>query len=178
MDGHVGDQPYEFFIRLYKHVCGHLRLPTPFARVMEQDPTQALRLHMRGCRNSSMWVNVDFPRPHVMYLRHGWKTFPRAHNLSEGHVLHFKLMENGLLSVKVFGSSGIHLGCRMESSTDDQSSSSSDPDKEDSASDDDGSGLEDDDSDSNLPSVVAPSFALPPPPATGLDGGCVLLALV
>ena len=119
MDGHVGDQPYEFFIRLYKCVCVHLRLPIPFARVMEQDLPQSFRLHMRGCGNGSTWVDVGFPRPHVMYLRRGWKTFARAHSLSEGHILHFKLMENGLLSVKVFGSSGIGLGCCVESSTND-----------------------------------------------------------
>ena len=57
---------------------------------------------MRGCGNGSMWVDVDFPAPHVMYLRRGWKTFARAHSLSEGLVLHFKLMENGLLSVKLW----------------------------------------------------------------------------
>ena len=57
MDDHVGDQPLEFFIRLYKRVSGHLRL----TRVMEQDPPQAFRLHMRGCGNGSMWVDVDFP---------------------------------------------------------------------------------------------------------------------
>ena len=86
MEGHVGDQPHEFFIRLSKPLCGHLRVPTPFARVMELDPPHALRLHMRGCRNGSMWVDVDFPAPHIMYLRHGWKTFARTHILSEGHV--------------------------------------------------------------------------------------------
>ena len=65
---------------------------------------------MPGYGNGSTWVNVGFPRPHIMYLRHGRKTLAHAHSLSEGHVLHFKLMENGLLSIKVFGSSGIRLG--------------------------------------------------------------------
>ena len=87
MEGHVGDQPREFFIRLYKPVCGHLRLPTPFAREMELDPPQALRLHMRGCGNGSMRVDVDFPAPHVMLFPRGWKTFAHAHSLSEGHIL-------------------------------------------------------------------------------------------
>lgn len=149
MGGHVRDQPYEFFIRLYKHVCSRLQLSTPFARVMEQDPPHALRLHMRSCRNDNMWADVDFPRPHVMYLRQGWKTFAHAHSLSEGHVLHFKLMESDLVSVKVFGSSVIRLGCCVESSTDDESSSSSDSGAEDNASDEDGSGQEDYDSDSS-----------------------------
>ena len=68
--------------------------------------------------------------------------------MSEGHVLQFKLMENGLLSVKVFGRSRICLGCCTESSTDDESSSSSDSDEEDSGINNDGSGREDNGSDS------------------------------
>ena len=86
-----------------------------------------------------------------MYLRRGWKTFARAHSLSEGHVLQFKLMENGLLSVKVFGRSGICLGCCTESSTDGESSFSSDNDEEDSDNNDDNTEWEDGGSDwSNL----------------------------
>nr|XP_020148413.1 B3 domain-containing protein Os03g0212300-like [Aegilops tauschii subsp. strangulata] len=148
MEGHVGDQPREFVIRLYKPVCGHLRLPTPFAREMELKQPCALRLHMRGYGNGGMRVDVDFPAPHVMYLRRDWKTFARAHGLSEGHVLQFKLMENGLLSVKIFERSGGRLGCYAESLTDDESSSSSESDEEDSDDDDHGSGRRSDDSDS------------------------------
>ena len=80
---------------------------------------------MRGYGNGSMRVDVDFPAPHVMYLRRGWKAFAHAHSLSEGLVLHFKLMGNGLLSVKVFGHLGTRLKCCMESSPDDEDSSSS-----------------------------------------------------
>nr|XP_020190878.1 B3 domain-containing protein Os03g0212300-like [Aegilops tauschii subsp. strangulata] len=148
MEVHVGDRPREFFIRLYKLVRGHLRLPTPFAREMELDPPHALRLHMRGFGNGSIRVDVDFPAPHVMYLRRGWKTFARAHSLSEGLVLHFKLMENGLLSVKVFGHLGTRLRCCAESSTDNETSSSGECDEEDSDSDDGGIKREDADSDS------------------------------
>ena len=103
MEGHVGDQPREFFIRLRRPPCRRLRLPTPFAREIELDLPQTLRLHMRGYGNGSTWVDVDFPTPHVMYLRRGWKTFARFHSLTAGLVLYFKLMEGGLLSVKVFG---------------------------------------------------------------------------
>ena len=91
---------------------------------------------MRGCGNGGMRVDVDFPAPHVMYLRRGWKTFARAHGLLEGHVLQFKLMENGLLSVKVFGDLGTRLKCCVESSSDDGNSSSSESDEEDSGADD------------------------------------------
>ena len=87
MEGHVRDRPHEFFIMLYKPVCCHLRLLTPFAMVMEQDPPRALRLHMRGYGNGSVWADIDFPASHVMYLHRGWKTFARAHSLSKGHVL-------------------------------------------------------------------------------------------
>nr|XP_020156988.1 B3 domain-containing protein Os03g0212300-like [Aegilops tauschii subsp. strangulata] len=143
MEGHTDDQPLEFIIRLHKPPRGRLCLPTPFARVMELEQPRALRSHMRGCGNGGMWVDVDFPAPHVMYLRRGWKTFARAHSLSEGHVLQFKLMESGLLSVKVFGFLEARLGCCVESSTDDESSSLSDSDEEE--GDDDNS---DDSSDS------------------------------
>ena len=77
----------------------------------------------------------------------GGKTFVHAHSLLEGHVLHFKLTESGLLSDKVFGNSGIRLGCCLESFTNDESSSSSNSGEEDSTSDDDDSGQEDNDSD-------------------------------
>jgi hypothetical protein len=114
---------------------------------MELDPPQTLRLHMRGCGNGGTRVDVDFPAPHVMYLRRGWKTFARVHSLTAGLVLYFKLMENGLLSVKVFGDFGTRLKCCVESSSDDGDSSSSGSDEEDSDSDDEGSGREDDGSD-------------------------------
>ena len=86
---------------------------------------------MRGCGNGGMWVDVDFPAPHVMYLRRGWKTFARAHSLTDGHVLQFKLMESGLLSVNIFGRSGGRLGCYAESSTNDESEEDIDGDDDD-----------------------------------------------
>nr|XP_020174200.1 B3 domain-containing protein Os03g0212300-like [Aegilops tauschii subsp. strangulata] len=149
MEGPVGDQRLEFVIRLYKPPRGRLRLPTPFAREMELKQPRALKLHMWGCGNGSIRVDVDFPTPHVMYFRRGWKTFARAHSLSKGHVLHFKLMEADFLSIKGFVSSGVRLGCCAESSTDDESSSSNDSDEEDSDGDDDGADREGDDSDSS-----------------------------
>ena len=102
---------------------------------------------MRGCGNGSMRVDINFPAPHVMYLCRGWKTFARAHSLSEGLVRHFKLMENSLLSVKVFGDLGTRLKCCVESSSDDEDSSSSGSEEEDSDSDNEGVKREDADSD-------------------------------
>ena len=149
MEGHVGDQPREFFIRLRRPPRLRLRLPTPFAQEMELDPPQTLRLHMRGCGNGGTWVDVDFPSPHVMYLRRGWKTFARIHSLTAGLVLYFKLMEGGLLSVKVFGDLGTRLKCCVERSSDDEDSSSSGSDEEDSDSDDEGVEWRDADLDSD-----------------------------
>ena len=133
-EGHVGDQPREFFIRLRRPPRRRLRLPTPFAREMELDPPQTLRL----CGNGGTRDDVDFRAPHVMYLRRGWKTFACVHSLTAGLVLHFKLMENSLLSVKVFGDLGTRLKCCVESSSDDEDSSSSGSDEEDSDSGDEG----------------------------------------
>ena len=82
-----------------------------------------------------------------MYLRRGWKTFTRIHSLTAGIILYFKLMENGLLSVKVFDDFGTRLKCCLESSSDDEDSSSSESDEEDSSSDDEGRRQEDDGSD-------------------------------
>ena len=114
---------------------------------MELDQAQILRVHMRGCGNGGTWVDVNFPAPHVMYLYRGWKTFAHIHTLTAGLVLYFKLMEGGLLSVKVFGDLGTRLKCCVESSSDDEDSSSSGSDEEDSDSDDEGVGRQDADPD-------------------------------
>ena len=138
MERHVGDQPREFFIRLRRPPRRRLRLPTAFSRDMELDPPHSLWLHMKGCGSGGTRVDVDFPAPHVMYLHRGWKTFTRIHSLTAGLVLYFKLREDGLLSVKVFGDLGTCLKCCVESSSDDEDSSSSGSDEEDSDSDDEG----------------------------------------
>ncbi|KAE8795288.1 L-ascorbate oxidase-like protein [Hordeum vulgare] len=71
-----------------------------------------------------------------MFLRHGWKTFARAHNFMAGHVLRFKLVEADMLSVKIYELSGARLGCCEESSSDAKSSSSSDNDEADNVHED------------------------------------------
>ena len=65
----------------------------------------------------------------------------------EGLTLHFKLMEGGLLSVKIFRHFGTRVRCCMESSSDDEDSSSSESGEEDNDNDDEGSGRHDDMSD-------------------------------
>ena len=63
-----------------------------------------------------------------------------------GLVLYFKLTEDGLLSVKVFGDLGTRVKCCVESSSDDEDSSSSGRDEEDSDSDNEGVDQQDADS--------------------------------
>ena len=95
---------------------------------------------MRGCVNGGTQVDVDFPAPRVMHLCRGWKKFARIHSLTAGLVLYIKLMEDSLLSVKVFGDFGTLLKCCLESSSDgdsdDGSSSSSESGEEDSGAHD------------------------------------------
>ena len=73
--------------------------------------------------------------------------FAHIHRLTEGLTLHFKLMEGGLLFVKVFGHFGTRTRCCVESSSDSEDSSSGGSDEEDSGSDDEGSRCQDDGSD-------------------------------
>ena len=69
--------------------------------------------------------------------------FARIHSLTVGFTLHFKLMEGDLLSVKVFGDSGVRARCCVDSSFDSEDSPSSESDEEESDSDDeDGGGLD------------------------------------
>ena len=65
----------------------------------------------------------------------------------EGLALHFKLMEGGLLSVKIFGHFGTRMRSCVERSSNDEESSSSESDEEDNGSNDEGSGRQDDGSD-------------------------------
>ena len=79
-----------------------------------------------------------------MYLHREWKTFAHIHHLTEGLTLHFKLMEGGLLSVKVFGCFGTRARCCVESSFDREDPSSDESDEEDTGSNDKGSRQQDD----------------------------------
>ncbi|KAE8768993.1 L-ascorbate oxidase-like protein [Hordeum vulgare] len=85
---------------------------------------------MHGCCNGAMYAGIEYPTPHVMFLRCGRKTFACAHNFVEGHVLRFKLVEVDTLSVKIYKHSGALLGYCKESTSDAESSSSSDSDEE------------------------------------------------
>ncbi|KAE8820984.1 L-ascorbate oxidase-like protein [Hordeum vulgare] len=87
-------------------------------------------LSMPGCCNGVVYADDEYPMPHVMLLRHGWKTFTRAHNFMAGHVLCFKLVEFEILPVKIYGHSGTRLVYCEERSSDAESSSSSDSDEE------------------------------------------------
>ncbi|KAE8809937.1 L-ascorbate oxidase-like protein [Hordeum vulgare] len=86
-------------------------------------------------------VTVEQTGPRLLFLGHGWKSFARAHNLWDGHVLRFEMMADNLLSVKIYGSLGARLGCCEEilSRTDNPSARENDEDGSDGSDDEYGS---------------------------------------
>ncbi|KAE8816605.1 l-ascorbate oxidase-like protein [Hordeum vulgare] len=84
---------------------------------MEEEKLLMLWLRVHGCGNGAIPVAVEHPGPRLLFLGRGWKSFARAHNLWEGHILRFKMMSDNLLSVKLYGSSGVRLSCCEESSS-------------------------------------------------------------
>src|SRR3954469_2805799 len=144
---HLGDDPCEFIIRLRRAPRRRLRLPAPFASVLEVEQPETLNLRMRGCGISGTRVHVESRAPGVVCLGRGWKTFARIHSLTEGFTLHFKLVGEDLLSVKAFWGFGIRARCCEDSSSDSEGSSSSESDEEGSDSDDEGCSRRDDGSD-------------------------------
>ncbi|KAE8806746.1 l-ascorbate oxidase-like protein [Hordeum vulgare] len=136
MGTHADGMVLEFVVRLCGPIGGRLRLPLHFSKVMEVDKPPELWLRAHGCCNGVVQVDVEYPERRVLLLGRVWKIFARAHNLMDGHVLHFKMMEANLLSLKFYGRSGARLSCCEESSSGNVSPSSSDSDEEDS----DGSG--------------------------------------
>ncbi|KAE8797489.1 L-ascorbate oxidase-like protein [Hordeum vulgare] len=99
---------------------------------MEAIKPYVLCLRVYGFSHGAMQVNVEYPKRRSMLLGRGWKSFARAHNLEDTHVLRFKLAEDDILSVKFYGRSGVRLGCCKESSSGAECPSSSDSDEEDS----------------------------------------------
>ncbi|KAE8806316.1 L-ascorbate oxidase-like protein [Hordeum vulgare] len=99
---------------------------------MEAAKPLVLWLRAYGCSHGAMEVHVEYPKRRSMLLGRGWKAFARAHSLEDGHVLHFKLAEDNMLSVKFYGRSDVRLGCCEESSSSAECPSSSDSDEEDS----------------------------------------------
>ncbi|KAE8774433.1 l-ascorbate oxidase-like protein [Hordeum vulgare] len=89
-----------------------------------------LRLRVHGCGNAAVPVTMEQPGPRLLFLDRGWKSFARARNLWDERILHFKMMADNLLSVKVYRSSGVRLGCceKISSGTGSPSSCASDKD--------------------------------------------------
>ncbi|KAE8776376.1 l-ascorbate oxidase-like protein [Hordeum vulgare] len=98
--------------------------------VMEVDRPPVFWRRAHGCSRGAMQVHAEYPKPHYMILGRGWKAFARAHGLEDGYVLHFKLMEARMLVVKLYGRSGVRLGCCEEGSRGVKYSVSSDNDGE------------------------------------------------
>ncbi|KAE8802130.1 l-ascorbate oxidase-like protein [Hordeum vulgare] len=101
---HVERTPLEFLVKLQGCIWTRLQLPIAFAKAMSEDNLPMLWLRVYGCGNGAVPVVVEQPGPRLMFLGRGWKSFSRAHNLREGHVLHFKMMVDNLLSVKIYRS--------------------------------------------------------------------------
>ncbi|KAE8818251.1 l-ascorbate oxidase-like protein [Hordeum vulgare] len=123
----------EFVVELHGVPWGHLHLPRPFARAMEAAKTPVLSLRAYDFCHGVMQVHVEYPKRRSMLLGWGCKAFARAHSLDDGHILHFKLEEDNMLSVKFYGRSCVRLGCCEESSSGAECPSSSDSDEEDSS---------------------------------------------
>ncbi|KAE8785257.1 l-ascorbate oxidase-like protein [Hordeum vulgare] len=66
-----------------------------------------LWLRVHGHDNDAILVAVEQSGPRLLFLDRGWKSFARAHNLWDGHVLFFKMMADNLLSVNIYGSSSV-----------------------------------------------------------------------
>ncbi|KAE8776925.1 l-ascorbate oxidase-like protein [Hordeum vulgare] len=89
-----------------------------------------LWLQVHCCANGTVPVAVEQPGPWLVFLSRGWKSFARAHNLWDGHVLRFKMMADKLLSVKIYGSSVVCLSYCEESSSGTKSHSSCEGDED------------------------------------------------
>ncbi|KAE8803366.1 l-ascorbate oxidase-like protein [Hordeum vulgare] len=138
---HIERTPLEFLVRLQGRIRTRLQLPTTFAKVMSEEKTLMLRLQVHDYGNGAVPVTVEQPGPPLLFLDRGWKSFARAHNFRDGHVLCFKMMADNLLSIKIYGSLGACLGWCEESSsgTDSPSSRESDEDGSDASNDEYGS---------------------------------------
>ncbi|KAE8794577.1 l-ascorbate oxidase-like protein [Hordeum vulgare] len=107
---------------------------------MDEEKPPMLRLWVHDCGNGAVPVTVEHPGPRLLLLRRGWKSFARAHNLWDGHLLRLKMTADNLLSVKLYRSSGARLGCCKESSSGSKSTSLSGDDEERSDGSDGGDG--------------------------------------
>ncbi|KAE8806336.1 L-ascorbate oxidase-like protein [Hordeum vulgare] len=121
----------EFIVEMNDIPRGHLHLPRPFARAMEDAKPSALWLRAYGCSHNAMQVHVEYPKRHSMLLGRGWKAFARDHSLKDGHILCFKLAEDNMISIKFYGRLGVRLGCFEDSLSGTECPSSSDSDEED-----------------------------------------------
>ncbi|KAE8815689.1 l-ascorbate oxidase-like protein [Hordeum vulgare] len=98
---------------------------------MEAAKRPVLWLRAYGCSHGAMQVHVEYPKRRSILLGRDWKAFARAHNLEDGHIIHFKLAEDNMLFVKFYGHSGLRLGCWEEISRGAECLSLSDSDEED-----------------------------------------------
>ncbi|KAE8772269.1 l-ascorbate oxidase-like protein [Hordeum vulgare] len=106
-----------------------LELPIAFPKLMSEEKLPMLWLRVHGCGNSAVLVAVEQPGSRLQFHGRGWKSFARAHNIWDGHVLPFKMMADNLLSVMIYGTSGVRLSCCEESLSGTESPSSREGDR-------------------------------------------------
>ncbi|KAE8798310.1 l-ascorbate oxidase-like protein [Hordeum vulgare] len=92
---------------------------------MEAAKRPVLWLRAHGCSHAAMQARVEYLKRHSMLVGRGWKSFARAHSLEDWHILHFKLAEVNMLSVKFYGRKGVRLDCCEEGSSSAECPSSS-----------------------------------------------------
>lgn len=141
----------EFVVSMHCDPCTWLRLPDAFAREMTERAPLGLWLQPDGCCNGPSWVLTEFTSSGFMFLKRGWKSFALPRGLKEGHTLHFKYDGGATLFMKIFGVTGCHRDCCMES--DNGSGSSSGDGGGGSSTSTGGSGSDDDSDDSPRPRV-------------------------
>nr|XP_020155308.1 B3 domain-containing protein REM20-like [Aegilops tauschii subsp. strangulata] len=124
---------HEFVVALHRQPRSWLRLPNPFARVMEDNMPLGLWIRVDGCCNGPAWVVVELSPAGAMYLIQGWKSFACSRGLGSGHLPQFRFDESAMLPMKFFGASDYRMECCVESSSNSDFDSSSESDDDDSS---------------------------------------------
>jgi hypothetical protein len=124
---------HEFVMGLRRRLHSWLRLPDPFARVMESSRPSGLWLQVDGCCNGPSWVATEFSTTDSLFLTRGWKSFARSCGLGQGQLLQFRYDGAATLFVKFFGVPGGRMECcaESESSSGTDSTSESESDESD-----------------------------------------------
>jgi hypothetical protein len=129
-NSHTAVAAHEFVVGLHRRLHSWLRLPDPFARVMENSRPLGLWLQADGCCNGPSWVVAEFSSAGSLFLTRGWKSFACSRGLRQGQLLQFRYDGAGTLFVKFFGVSGGRIECCTESESSSGTDSTSESESE------------------------------------------------